>query len=732
MVSKPTLAMSVDFLAAFAKLPRQQQRSVQKMIGKFKDNPGSSGLNFERIQGSKEPNMRSIRIDQKYRAIVLKPNQGNVHMLLWADKHDDAYSWATRHHCSINPETGGIQIYQPKTFDETTDFSNLKASLFVAEHSKAFDKLEDRQLLRLGVPSSMLAEVRTVQTDSDLDAMEKRLPVYVHERLFYYMEGESYQNLISENGKPFEPSEVLANRPIGCVMDRETAEGLEKESEQIDTEDFLTALNRVDSRSRFVVVDDEFELQSMLNAPLEHWRVFLHPTQRNLVERDWNGPVRVLGAAGTGKTVVAMHRARWLAKNPRQAGRILFTTFTRNLAADIENNLRQICLSGEMDQIEVINFDRWVYGYLRSQGYQQEIVFGRHEEAWRSALDMKPSDVDLPDKFYEEEWEQVIQTNSISTKDEYRRVSRVGRGTRLLRNDRDKVWTVFEQYRMELAKLDVTELQDAYMDATSILINDNSTQKYQSVIVDEAQDMTSQSFRLIRALVPEGKNDIFITGDAHQRIYRRSKLVLGHCGINIVGRSRKLRLNYRTTEETRRWAADMLANCDIDDLDGGKDDNLKIRSLTYGPEPYIRNFETIEEQANYIVEYVNRLMDSGQESRNICIIARTKDERDEIIELIEEMLPVYLLDQKLDDRAKDGVRIATMHRTKGLEFDNVVMASVNDDIVPLESVLENAADESSRQSVEIQERALLYVAATRAKKELQVLSYGCQSRFLKS
>ena len=730
MTSRPTIAMSNDFLSAFAKLPKQQQKNVRRMIDKFKTDPESSSLNYEQIRGSRDPNMRALRIDQKYRAIVLKPKQGNVYLLLWADKHDEAYNWATRHRCDINPERGVIQLFQPISVEETPELSGPRPSLPAQEHQGAFEKLDDRQLVRLGVPKPMVNEVRTICSDSDLDTMQTRLPADAYDSLFLYMAGESYEALLSmTSGLPELPKTPIFNESIDDIQDQELSITVDKESEQIDTEDFLTALNRAESRSRFVVIDDDFELQSMLNAPLEHWRVFLHHTQRILVERDWNGPVRVLGAAGTGKTVVAMHRARWLAQNLPQPGRILFTTFTRNLAADIENNLRQICLSDEMDRIEVVNLDRWVYGYLHSQGYQQKIVFDRHSKAWKDALKKVPKDIDLPDKFYEEEWEQVIQPNSISTRDEYRRVSRIGRGTPLHRKVRDGVWKVFECYRTELAKLDLTEVQDAYLDAASILMNGGSTQRYKSVIVDEAQDMSSQAFRLIRALVPAGKNDVFITGDGHQRIYRRSNLVLGHCGVNIVGRSRKLRLNYRTTEETRRWAASMLYDCDIDDLDGGKDDNSRIRSLTYGPEPYIKNFDTSEEQARYIVEYVNRLIESGQEDKNICIVGRTHSIRDEICESIEEELTVYELDQ-VDDRSKNGVRVATMHRTKGLEFDHVVMASVNLEFVPFKSILDKAADASSRQAIETNERSLIYVAATRAKKELLILSYGSPSRFL--
>ena len=318
--------------------------------------------------------------------------------------------------------------------------------------------------------------------------------------------------------------------------------------------------------------------------------------------------MRVLGGAGTGKTVVAMHRARWLARQfarelGRQAadgGRILFTTWTRNLAVDIEQNLRLICTPEEMARIEVTNLDRWVRGFLQGQRYDFRVQYGRDDASWERALDLKDAGLEFPDAFYRDEWEQVVLARGVTSEDEYRRVSRVGRGTRLSRAARVKVWRVFEEYRAQLAERGLKEVDDAYRDAASLLDAGAAELAYRSVIVDEAQDMSAQAFRLLRRIVPEGQDNLFLVGDAHQRIYGRSRVVLSRCGINIVGRSRKLRLNYRTTEETRGWAATLLRGRPIDDLDGGADDD-RIRSLTHGPEPLLQRFESREAQAAGIV-----------------------------------------------------------------------------------------------------------------------------------
>ena len=691
--------MSADFLAAFAKLPPKQQRGVRTMIARFERDSTASGLNYEKIVNAQDPNMRSLRIDRGYRAIVLKPAEGNVHMLLWADKHDNAYSWATRHRCSINSETGALQVYEPQQAAPPV----IKT---VAEAEPAiFEKLRQRQLLRMGVPADMAAEVLDIREEDALEDMASRLPVEAYDALYLYMAGDTYEQII---------------------LDRETP------PRSVDTTDFDAALTRDDSRSRFVTIDNDIELEAMLNAPLERWRVFLHPSQRQLVERHWNGPVRVLGGAGTGKTVAAMHRARWLARELPEGERILFTTFTRNLAADIENNLRTICTPEEMKRIETTNLDRWVQRFLRGKQYRFRLEFDRDKQSWREALAKKPRDLSFSDAFYDDEWEQVIQSNGVATREEYLRIPRTGRGVRLTRATRARIWPVFEEYRAQLAERGIMEVADCYRASATLLEQDRNSANFASVIVDEAQDMGAAAWRLIRSIVPRGRDDIFIVGDAHQRIYSRHRVVLSRCGIDIRGRGRKLRLNYRTTEQTRRWASNVLERRSIDDLDGGDDDNKGIRSITRGPEPRIRHFENRDAQATWLVGYLTNLMDREVPLRGVCIVSRTQKERDAIREeLSDAEVPVEVLETDAPDESSTGVRLATMHRVKGLEFDRVVIASANEEILPLPAAIDDTdADSPERISAETVERALLYVSATRAKKELTVLSFGAPSHFL--
>ena len=696
------VAISSELFSAFSKLPKAQQGKVSKFITNFQKNPTAPGTNYEKIHDAADDQMRSVRIDNTYRGIVLKPKAGDVYMLLWVDHHDDAYQWARRHRCDINAQTGAIQIFE--THAEDLEETQIDSE----DKSGVFSSLKDRELMRIGVPEKQIPLVRGIISEANLEKASPRLPLEAYEGLFLYMAGADYEEVIREQ-------ESAAQNDV-------------------DTSDFAAALERITSRSRFVVVENELELEEMLQAPLEKWRVFLHPSQYRLAHGDKNGAVRVLGGAGTGKTVVAMHRARWLARNRcPENQKILFTTFTRNLAIDIEANLSSICTTEEMQKIEVVNLDRWVNQYLRKLKYDHEILyFDDGREYWEKALDLKPVELNLPDPFYREEWQRVIQPQSIETLEQYKRASRIGRGTRLGRADRFKVWPVFEEYRNLLTQNRKKEVDDAYRDVSALLKAESRSLPYASVVVDEAQDMGTQAFNLIRQLVPEGKNDLFIVGDGHQRIYGRNKVVLSRCGINIRGRSKKLKVNYRTTEEIRKYAVGLLEGRAIDDLDGGKDDNKAFRSLTHGEPPLFEVFSDVDAQTEFVLHYLKGIADEGMFLSQVCIAARTGRELDGIEAALTDngMTCLRIQPNHSDRGAEDKVRLATMHRVKGLEFEQIILASINDGLCPLNQNIQGKGDGVESALADTEERSLLYVAMTRAKKKCIVLSYGVPSRFI--
>ncbi len=700
--NKIKVAIASDFLLSFSKIPRKQQAKAMDFITKFRSNPGLPGINYEKIVRAKDPNLRSVRIDKSYRSIVLKPDTGNVYVLLWIDHHDKAYKWAENKSYKIHPETGSLQVINVE------EIKDKKTS--VSEKIALFADIRDRHLLQLGLPEIQIPLIRSLQTAEDLDKIADQLPQEAYEALFFIADGFSLEEVF---------------------QDIETAE----KKEEIDTNDYGSALNNPDSRRRFYVVEEDLELAAILNAPLEKWRIFLHPSQQKLVERHWNGPVRALGGAGTGKTVAAMHRAKWLVQNvfTNEKDRILFTTFTRNLAADIQENLTKICSKDMMRRIEVVNLDRWVSEFLKKNGYDYQIDYGRRiEHLWNKALDLVPVELDFDLSFYREEWERVVQSQAITSVEEYIKASRVGRGTRLTRKIRKIVWTVFEEYRVLLNEEGLREGNDAMRDARLLLEKKNKILPYRAIIVDEAQDMGMQAFKLIRQIIPEEKkNDLFIVGDAHQRIYRH-KVVLGQCGIKIIGRGRKLKINYRTTDETQRWAVGLLKSVKVDDLDGGIDDQKGYKSLLHGITPDVRQFDTFQDEVEFIAEYLKKIENKTGSIKEVCLVARTNNLLKQYESAIyEKGFEIYFIRRsEAEDRSSPGLRLATMHRVKGLEFDRVIIAGVNDGIVPFERAGTDTSDPVVKQESEIHERALLYVSATRAKKEVLVTSFGKASRFL--
>lgn len=702
---KLVVAISDNFFNAFSRIPRNIQKKTSDFINKFRSNPTSSGINYESIINTRDRNMKSVRIDQDYRGIVHKPDSGNVYILLWVDHHDEAYEWARRKKCDINSETGSLQVY---TVDEAQGEEEVKETF-----EGIFYRISDRHLLKMGVPKELVTKVKAIQSETELEGEKESLPSEAYEAL----------TLLSAGLTPEEIIEELFTE------------------EEVDETDYHTALSREGSKQYFIKLDDktEDELKEMLSAPLEKWRVFLHRSQRKLVEKPYNGPARVLGGAGTGKTVVAMHRAKYLAKNisSDSGEKILFTTFTVNLAEDIKDNLRKITAPDVMKRIEVVNLDRWIVDFLRSQNYDYQIIYTDElKKMWSKAVIQSATDLPYDEDFYKEEWEKVVLPQNVSTKVEYIKATRVGRGIRLSRKDKMSVWSVFEEYMEIMNDKGYRDVGSAMKDTRAILKRNPGLLPYKSIVVDEGQDFGSQAYMLIREMVSEGPNDIFIVGDSHQRIYKNNAS-LSKCGINIRGRSSILKINYRTTEETRRWAFSLLKGVEYDDLDGGIEDGKGYRSLFTGPKPEVEGFDSVEREAEYIHSKIRELTAPSNpnktERKDICIVARTKKLTEQYREIFSKSgEELYVVKQRAaDDRSQDNIRIATMHRVKGLEFDHVFMVGINEGTVPLDYVVRNEKDKTVIREFEKSEKSLLYVAATRAKKALFVTSHGKMSRYVK-
>ena len=404
-----------------------------------------------------------------------------------------------------------------------------------------------------------------------------------------------------------------------------------------------------------------------------------------------------------------MHRARYLAEEVfnKKEDRILFTTFTRNLATDIQENLRKLCSVDALSRIDVVNLDAWVANFLRGQGYRHQVVFDEDEnDAWAFALNQAPPDLGVAPNFYRSEWEQVIQAQNITDADQYLKASRIGRGTKLSRDAKKRIWPVFQEYRAQLNEQGKKEYIDLVRDARGLIQSKGITLPYRAVIVDEAQDMSAEAFRLMRAIVAESANDLFIVGDAHQRIYRH-RVSLGQCGINIKGRGKKLKINYRTTDEIRRFAVCLLEGRDVDDLDGGPDQQKGYMSLTHGRPPLVRSFGSFAEELAFVKKHIQELKEEGAPLESICVVGRTKRVLEGYISQLQaaDFTTYEIKRNTAEQRDKPGLRVATMHRVKGLEFEHVIVVAANKGIVPLEAAVYDAEDNVAKRNAETGERS---------------------------
>ena len=707
-----TVALSSDFFKALNKLPEKGRAKATSFVSKFRDNPRSPGLNYERIEGGKDPMIRSLRVDQDIRCIVRAPEEGDTYVLLWIDKHDDAYQWARRRTCHVNRVNGALQVVDVEAAEvAVSDASNSTDLQAESEKiSSLFGHCDNDQLMLLGVPEALLPAVRAVCSDESLSRLIQWVPKDCVDGLILLAEGRQIEAVIDE---------LERKRPA-----------------HIDPEDVAAALKTYESKAEFLVITDDDELEAMLAAPLEQWRVFLHPSQRRLIERNWSGPVRVLGGAGTGKTVVAMHRARWLAQQlikSESSGRVLFTTYTRNLSTDIRSSLTKICSPAELQRLEVNHLDGWVSTFLKGQGLPVRVFDQNARKAcWDLAMAIADPSLGLDRRFYEEEWKEVVLANGCRTQPEYLAARRVGRGTRLTRQNRAQIWPVFDAMRMELRQRGLWEPEEAKQAAAELIKESGLDARYAAVVVDEAQDLDVAGFSLLRTLVGQSHaNDLFIVGDPHQRIYGKP-LVLSRCGIEIRGRSRKLRINYRTTEETRAWATAVLNGIDFDDLDGGLDPATDYRSLLHGDEPLIKAFEDTAEEQKFLTSTLHQIQQEQGGLAATCVVARTNGGVEKLnVAMKRAGFSTRIINKdESDDPSDPALRIATMHRVKGLEFDQVFIPNLDINQLPLRVELDQRPDQLSRELFENQERSLLHVAATRAKKRVVITYSGKPSSFI--
>lgn len=708
------VSYDIGCMKSLRKLPDKVAIRFMDMMTRYMSDPSGNGLNLETVEGAKDSSIKSLRVDQAYRAIAFEV--GRDIMFVHVNEHDKAYRWAAGRRVKLDPDTNRIRVI------EEIDAAVEPVAAPIVSEPRLFAEVSDKRLHALGVAEEEIPAVRLVTTIETLEADEDRFDPLTYQVLYAVAAGFNDEEIRTLTGVGEELETAAAKSDADLTFDR-----------LIETEE---------SRQTIFIPDSEAELRRVFEEGLEGWRVFLHPEQRKIAYRDYNGPAMVRGGAGTGKTVVAMHRAKHLAdqieNDPARAGqRVLLTTFTTSLAQDTEANLRTLCpghLDARPPRIEVINLDRWVSQFLKRKSFERQVAYfgearDRLDQIWREVFDDHELPEGLSEAFVRAEWAQIVQAKGLTEQRAYLKASRAGRGTPLDRRKRTLLWDLFADYRARMISEGLAEPDDAYREATDILCAEAPNLPYAAVIVDEAQDMGEQAFRLIRAIIPEtpsgDRNSIFIAGDAHQRIYAR-RASMSACGINVRGRSRQLRLNYRTTQEIRAWAVSILEGVSVDDLDEGTDTLRGYVSLMHGPAPQLVACRSESDELDGLVSWVRGLSAEDIRLADIGILCSRRADIDRVQGTMRAagIDTVVLQAGTADDRSVSGVRITTMHRAKGLEFFAVAIPFLSEATFPPAGALNAAVDAADREDIIAQNRSLLHVAATRAKGVLRVSFSG--------
>jgi mRNA-degrading endonuclease RelE of RelBE toxin-antitoxin system len=678
-----------NLLKELGSLPAATRKKVSEMVDKFHRDSKTPALNLEHYHEAVDSKVRSARVDNTYRAIVIAPTQGDTYLLMHVDHHDKAYRWCKNKRFEIHQSTGVLQVFD---VEEVNAVAEETKPIFQPVSSYPLQKLSDDEIFHAGVPLPLIPAVRVIQSDEALTALKEYLPA------------DSYQ--------------VLLFVACGMTVDDALNEALgitEEPKKVVDAGDFTNIEEQ--ANLDLVFVEGQEELKRIMASSFDEWRIFLHPYQRKIVQWNVKGPMKVNGAAGTGKTVVMMHRAVHLASllaDPN--ARILVTTYTTNLSVTIKDLIQRLALQKcpeAANKIEVTNLHALARTICTRSGWRGKVA-GKQatDEIWQDLLESGTANTSSfePD-FFREEYEEIIDAMGITTEDEYLTAVRSGR-PRLSRQQRKTAWPVFAAFQRELKKRSLLTF-DGLIHEARLALEKGDFPHYEHVLVDEIQDFGVEALRLIHMLSPSGEgsmNPLTVVGDGHQRIYK-SNIPLSRAGIEVRGRSRRLKINYRTTEQIRTCAQKMLEGVEIDDLDGEGATTVGDQSLVQGPPPEFVSCSGLDEEAAAVVKWVQGLLAENYATHEICIAPGKPTIR---AALTTANIPTLELQANAIDpeSSEVGVRLGTLYRIKGLEFKAVALCLAGE-----------STHASGKSPLATKRRQCLhYVAATRARERLLITS----------
>jgi mRNA-degrading endonuclease RelE of RelBE toxin-antitoxin system len=681
--------ISDTFTDSLAKLTGEEQKAVKTTAFDLQLNPANPGMSLHKLDQAKDKNFWSVRVNDDIRIIVHKTDSSLL--LCYVDHHDKAYRWAERRKLETHPKTGAAQLVEIReTVQEITIPKYVESEEVVSLKPCLFDHVADDVLLSYGVPPEWLPDVRKANEDSLL-ALADHLPGEAAEALLELATGGTPQlpQVIQRGSDPFAHPDALR---------------------------------------RFRVMSGVDELARALDYPWEKWTVFLHPAQRELVERDYSGPARVSGSAGTGKTIVALHRAVFLTRKHPDA-RVLLTTFSDTLANALRTKLKRL-ISNEprlAERLEVHSMNAiGMRLYELNIGKAPLVTADTLRELIKQAAN-RVEGRKFSERFLVIEWEQVIDAWQLDSWEDYRDVKRLGRKTRLPEARRQVLWSIFEQVRDNLKAGNRLTHADMFS-RLALHMGKAKNPPFDFAVVDEAQDIDVPQLRFLAALGGDRANALFFAGDLGQRIFQQP-FSWKALGVDIRGRSRTLHINYRTSHQIR-MQADKLLGPELSDVDGNTEERRGTVSVFNGPVPQIRRLPTQKDEINAVVQWLAEIIDEGIQPHEIGVFVRSESELDRARAAVDcAKLPFKILDEQVES-ISGYVSVGTMHLAKGLEFRAVAVMACDDEIIPSQARIETVTDDADLEDVYNTERHLLYVACTRARDNLLVTSGGSASEFL--
>jgi hypothetical protein len=657
-------------------LTTAEQKQVKITAFDLAQDESGNGLQLHRVEAA--TGFWTARVSQDIRIVLHKEG---VHTLLaWVGHHDDAYRWAERRKLVPHERTGAMQLVEIIERTEERLVYTEKVDVDLQEPvatNHPFANLSDDELLNVGVPRDWLDAVRAAD-EASVDGLFEALPAEAAEALLDFVTGGQLQDHVPAPAAP-------------------------------DMDPFA----HPDAQRRFRAVAGVEELKAALDAPFAEWAVFLHPAQRAPVTRAWSGPARISGSAGTGKTIVALHRAVHLARAPD--ARVLLTTFSKPLATALAGKVELLteAETALRQRLTVRSIDQAAYDlYVAAFGQPAFATPSQIRAAIDAAGDAGHGGGHSAD-FLFEEWEELVDAWGVKDADDYAEIPRIGRRTRLGSRQRNEAWDVFAFVRAWLAERSVVTWADLYGRLTAHL-HSGGALPFSHIVVDEAQDLSVAQARFLAAAGQNRTDALFFTGDLGQRIFHLP-FSWTRLGLDIRGRSQVLKVCYRTSHQIRSLADRFLAPF-IVDQDGIEEMRRGTVSVFDGPNPSVTLFDDESQEIAAVANWLRECLAMGIDGAELAVLVRG---------------PAQLARaQAVAKYLGTSVSVATMHDAKGLEFRGVAVMALDEDVLPDAARLAEVGDVADLEAIQDTERHLLYVAATRARDRLMLSGISPGSEFL--